>query len=417
MKLTKPTGIEDIFPDRIDLWNFIIDIARKKFEIYNFREIILPIMEYTELFKRGIGDETDIVSKEMFTFDDKGKSMTLRPEGTASVVRAYNENGEYNRLAKTKLFYVGPMFRAEKPQRGRLRQFNQFGAELFGDDNPYHDFELLSLLHSITVELGIKSFDVLINSIGCEKDRPVYIEKLTEYFTQHEETLCKNCKSRLKKNPLRILDCKEESCVKIKQNAPVISEYLCEECTVHHTELLSLLDTAGIHYTKEPYLVRGLDYYSKTTFEFVSNHLGSQNAFAAGGRYNSLVEQLGGKPKPAVGFAAGIERLFIILEKQFSKKRNLDIYIINLGRENKKEVISLVAELRKNKYSTDLEYSGGSFKSQLKKCERETARFALIVDDNSFKNNTVTLRTVVDETEEEISFSSLYEILDNKFSK
>jgi histidyl-tRNA synthetase len=374
-------------------------------------------MEYTELFKRGIGDETDIVSKEMFTFDDKGKSMTLRPEGTASVVRAYNENGEYNRLAKTKLFYVGPMFRAEKPQRGRLRQFNQFGAELFGDDNPYHDFELLSLLHSITVELGIKSFDVLINSIGCEKDRPVYIEKLTEYFTQHEETLCKNCKSRLKKNPLRILDCKEESCVKIKQNAPVISEYLCEECTVHHTELLSLLDTAGIHYTKEPYLVRGLDYYSKTTFEFVSNHLGSQNAFAAGGRYNSLVEQLGGKPKPAVGFAAGIERLFIILEKQFSKKRNLDIYIINLGRENKKEVISLVAELRKNKYSTDLEYSGGSFKSQLKKCERETARFALIVDDNSFKNNTVTLRTVVDETEEEISFSSLYEILDNKFSK
>ncbi|MFW5808509.1 MAG: histidine--tRNA ligase [Spirochaetota bacterium] len=412
MNFRKPPGIEDIFPDRIPLWNHVTGSARDTFRNHNFREIIIPIMEFTDVFRRGIGDETDIVSKEMFTFEDRGgRSLTLRPEGTASVVRAYCENGEYNRLAKAKLFYIGPMFRAEKPQRGRLRQFNQFGAELFGDDTPWHDYEIIAMVNDITKRLGIPNYSLLVNSIGCPDDRAAYVDKLSSYYRSHADELCKSCRERLRRNPMRLLDCKEESCTRLKKNAPRITDFLCGACTAHHSTLLSILDSTGITYTEDPYLVRGLDYYSKTTFEYVTDALGGQNAFAAGGRYNSLVEHFGGKPKPAVGFAAGIERLCLLLEDTYTGTEAVDCFIINLGRENIMEAASLAASLRESGFSCDLEYGGGSFKSQMKKCERENARTALVIDDSSRDANRLKLLDIEKREETEISFDILYDSL------
>lgn len=418
MNFKKAPGIEDVFPDRMPLWNTITQTARNVFHTYNFREIILPVMEFTELFQRGIGDETDIVSKEMFTFEDRGgRSLTLRPEGTASVVRAYCENGDYNRLSRCKLYYCGPMFRAEKPQRGRLRQFTQFGAELFGEDIPEHDFEMISMVNTITKNLGINEYTILLNSIGCSEDRAKYIADLKKYYEEHKDKLCKSCLQRLEKNPLRLLDCKEESCSALKSDAPKITEYLCEPCSTHHRKVCSLLDAAAIAYTSDPYLVRGLDYYSKTTFEFVTTALGGQNAFAAGGRYNRLVEELGGKPTPAVGFAAGVERIYLMMEESFQAKEQIDCYIINLGRGNGDEAVSLIDSLRKAGISCDMEYGGGSFKSQMKKCVRENAKYALIIDDSSRNENAVKLKNIENNEETEICFDNIQERLYTVFNK
>ena len=284
--LSKPPGIEDIFPDRIERRNLIINAARDAFRLYNVREIVIPVMEFTEVFVRGLGNETDIVSKEMFTFEDRGgRSLTLRPEGTASVVRAYVENGEYNRLAMCKFFYIGPMFRAERPQKGRLRQFNQFGAEIFGSGDPYHDFEAIAMMDAIAKRAGIGDYTVLINSIGCPKCRPDFVRALTAYYTGMKDLLCRDCSSRLERNPLRLLDCKQDSCQPLKKDAPRTMDYLCDECKGHHASVKGYLAGGGIAFTEDPLLVRGLDYYTRTTFEFVTARLGGQNAFAAGGRY------------------------------------------------------------------------------------------------------------------------------------
>jgi len=312
--MQKPPGIEDIFPDKIDRWNFVVNTARDVFRQFNYKEIIVPIMEYTDVFSRGLGDETDIVSKEMFTFEDRGgRSLTLRPEGTASVVRAYVENGEYNRLSTAKFFYIGPMFRAERPQRGRLRQFNQFGGEFFGGIDPFYDFEVLSMVNSISLRLGIGSYTLLINSIGCTTCRGVYLDELKKYYIGKKDVLCEDCKKRLEKNTLRLLDCKNEPCRKLKNEAPRISQYLDQECRDHFTSVKHYLDNDKISYSEDPFLVRGLDYYSRTTCEFVTDKLGGQNAFAAGGRYDQLVQEFGGNPTPAIGFADGIESILLLL--------------------------------------------------------------------------------------------------------
>jgi histidyl-tRNA synthetase len=315
--IQKPPGIEDVFPDRIDRWNHVVNTARNVFRAYNFRELIIPVMEYTEVFARGLGDTTDIVSKEMFTFEDRGgRSLTLRPEGTASVVRAYVENGEYNRLSLSKFFYMGPMFRAERPQRGRLRQFNQFGAELFGSGDPYHDFEVISMMDSIARKTGIDGYSLHLNSIGCPGCRGGYIAALREYYSSHEEHLCKDCRARLGKNALRLLDCKVDSCREIRKGAPLITSYLDDECRAHHEKLKEYLSADSIDFIEDPFLVRGLDYYTRTTFEFLTDRLGGQNAFAAGGRYDQLVEEFEGRSTPAVGFAAGIERLLFCWKRR-----------------------------------------------------------------------------------------------------
>ncbi|MCL2026842.1 MAG: histidine--tRNA ligase, partial [Leptospirales bacterium] len=256
--IPRPPGTEDIFPDNIERWNRIINAAKDIFKIYNFREIIVPIMEYTEVFSRGLGDATDIVSKEMFTFEDRGgRSLTLRPEGTASVVRAFSENGDYNRLNTVKFFYTGPMFRAERPQKGRLRQFNQLGAEIFGSGDAYHDYEIISMIAAIAGKCNIKDYSILLNSIGCEKCRDPYLEDLKKYYLEREQKLCKDCKTRLHKNALRLLDCKNDSCREIKNGAPIMANYLDDACAAHYADLKKYLNSASIEFTEAPYLVRG----------------------------------------------------------------------------------------------------------------------------------------------------------------
>jgi len=404
MMFKKPPGIEDIFPDRIEKWNFILNTVREVFRIFNYREIIIPVMEYTEVFSRGIGDETDIVSKEMFTFEDRGgRSLALRPEGTASVVRAYIENGEYNRRSTCKFFYFGPMFRAERPQKGRLRQFNQFGAEFFGSDLPYYDYEIIAIMDMINSHLGLGNYSLLLNSIGCQQCRPRYIADLIQYYTEHRESLCQDCQRRLGKNPLRLLDCKNESCQQLKSTAPVITSYLCEKCTAHHATLQEYLGTGGIAYEEDPYLVRGLDYYTRTTFEFVSDRLGGQNAFAAGGRYDTLVETFGGRPTPAVGFAAGIERIALLMEERTESDR-LDVFIVYSGTEAYQKGLELSGRLRENHISVDLDPASKSIASQLKKADRENARAALIIGDEEIRENRLTVKNM--ETGEQESIES-----------
>lgn len=392
---TRPPGVEDIFPDRIEQWNFIINSAKTIFSKYNYREIVIPVMEFTEVFARGLGDDTDIVSKEMFTFEDRGgRSLTLRPEGTASVVRAYVENGEYNRLASCKLFYTGPMFRAERPQKGRLRQFNQFGAEFFGSEDPYYDYEVIAMMDEISRLVRIKNYSILVNSIGCSHDRDGYIAELKKYYTEKKDRLCDDCKKRLEKNTLRLLDCKVEGCKELKTGAPVITSHLCTECKDHHDRLKSYLSENKINFTEDPFLVRGLDYYTRTTFEFVTDQLGGQNAFAAGGRYDSLVEQFGGKPTPAVGFAAGIERLCLLTEGNTIPASPLYAYIIHSGGDSLNMAVSLAGRIRSAGVSADLDPAAKGFKSQFKKADREKARFACIIGEDEAKAKSCTIKNM-----------------------
>ena len=390
--IPRPPGTEDIFPDNIERWNRIINTARDVFKIYNFREIIVPIMEYTEVFSRGLGEATDIVSKEMFTFEDRGgRSLTLRPEGTASVVRAYSENGDYNRLSSVKFFYTGPMFRAERPQKGRLRQFNQLGAEIFGSGDAYHDYEIISMINAIARRCNIKSYSILLNSIGCEKCRDVYLKDLKEYYIAREQRLCKDCQTRLHKNTLRLLDCKNDSCREIKNGAPLITNYLDNECAAHYEALKSYLKSASIEFKETPYLVRGLDYYTRTTFEFVSDSLGAQNAFAAGGRYDNLVEQFHGKSVPAIGFAAGIERM-LLLSADEDGIAELDAFIIHTGGATLEKAVSIAKDLRELGVSVDLDPVSKGFKSQFKRAERENARYCVIIGEDELANNSAGLK-------------------------
>jgi histidyl-tRNA synthetase len=412
-------GIEDVFPDRIPMWKKIENTARTVFRNSNFKELIIPIMEYTEVFSRGLGDDTDIVSKEMYTLTDRGdRSLTLRPEGTASVVRAYVENGEYNRLSLNKFFYVGPMFRAERPQKGRLRQFNQFGAELFGSSSPYHDFEVINLMNSITKDLGIKDYSLLINSIGCKECRPQYLDKLKEYYSQHLEELCEDCNKRYNKNILRLLDCKNKSCQKIRKDAPHITDHLCDECSVHHNELKEYLSDGDIVYKEDPFLVRGLDYYTRTTFEFTTEKLGGQNAFAAGGRYDHLVQQFEGKPTPAVGFAAGMERIFLMLEEDgVSIDQNIDVFIVHGGEGTFKKAFSLAKILRENNFSVDLDPPGKGFKGQFKRADREKALYTIVIGEDELQNNSASIKNMNTGTQKAIAFDAIIEYLNEELVK
>ena len=415
--IQKPPGVEDIFPDRITRFNYIINTAKEVFRLYNYREVILPIMEYTEVFARGIGDATDIVTKEMFTFEDRGgRSLTLRPEGTASMVRAYVENGEYNRLSLCKFFYCGPMFRAERPQKGRLRQFNQFGAELFGSDHPYFDFEILSIMNDIATKLHIHDYELLLNSIGCPDCRKPYITELFNYYKNHEQELCDDCKKRLYTNPLRLLDCKVESCVAIKQDAPKITQFLCKACNEHFDNVQKLLQKHTIKYSLHPLLVRGLDYYTKTTFEFVTSQLGGQNAFAAGGRYNNLVELFDGKPTPAVGFAAGIERIELLLEQTMLNDA-LDAYIVYADETALPVVMHIANLLRKNNISCDFDPIIKGFKTQFKRADREKAKFAIIVGQDELANNSVTIKDMTSGEQVAILQSDVINFLSKKLTK
>ncbi len=410
--ILKPPGVEDIFPDRIDRWNFVLGSAVDTFRTFNYKELIVPVMEFTDVFARGIGTDTDIVSKEMFTFEDRGgRSLTLRPEGTAGVVRAYTENGEYNRLSVCKFFYNGPMFRAEKPQKGRLRQFNQFGAEVFGSSDPYYDYEIISVVDTITRRVGLDSYKILLNSIGCRECRGEYMTKLKEYYTSKYSSLCQDCQRRLSTNPLRLLDCKNEGCVALRSSAPVIRDHLCGECRDHFAKVKEYLDLSGVKYTEDPYLVRGLDYYTKTTFEFVTDKLGGQNAFAGGGRYDYLVEQFGGKPTPGVGFAAGMERINLIIEEKEIPEKGVDVFFIHTGGATLTKGLELLHELRGKGVSCDIDPEVKGFKSQFKRAEREKAGHVVIIGEDELASGTASVKNQKTGEQEKVPFSSLFQHL------
>ena len=415
MFIKVPKGTQDILPEDISKWYYIEDMIKEILSKYGYKEIRTPFFEYTDLFVRGIGESTDIVTKEMFTFPDrKGRSLTLRPEGTAPVVRAYLEN-RMDRISKViKLFYLGPMFRCEKPQAGRFRQFNQFGIEIIGTKSSAADAEVILTVLDVYKKLGLKNLEILINSVGCKKCRVDYVQKLKKYLKDKKDFLCSECKERYKKNPLRVLDCKKDSCKRIIEAAPVITENLCQECESHFSEVKSYLDDQKIIFHEDPQLVRGLDYYTKTAFEIISGGLGAQNAIGGGGRYDDLVEELGGKPTPAVGFAAGIERMIMAIDQQkveWPMEKGLDIFVAKVNEKNKDTAFRLLQKIRNAGLSADMDYSGGSLKSQMRIANKIRTRYTVIIGEEELSKNMVILRNMQTKEQKEVQIDNLIDEL------
>jgi histidyl-tRNA synthetase len=420
MKVRSIRGFNDILPETIKRWQFIEERARKTFELYGFSEIRPPVVEFTEIFARSIGTTTDIVEKEMYSFTDRdGSSITLRPEGTAGVVRSFIENSLYARAAITKLYYLGMMFRHERPQKGRYRGFYQIGAELFGTNDPYADAEIINMLWEFLKSVGITGLVRLeISSLGDGNCRPEYKRKLNDYFRPWRNELCDNCRRRLEVNPLRILDCKESKCKEISKDAPSMLESLCENCEEHFEKVRESLSNFGIKYILNPRIVRGLDYYTRTVFEITTEKLGAQNAVAAGGRYDGLVEELGGPSTPAVGFSIGMERLVslheIVAPDAFQKE--MEVFIAFLGEETKKESFKLAYDLRMRGVSVDMDYEGRSLKSQLKRADKLGVKFTVILGDEELKRGKMKLRNMLESLEEEIDLGDVAK-LETKIKK
>ena len=411
MIIQVPKGTQDILPDDAPKWYYIENKIREVLTKYGYQEIRTPAFEYTELFIRGIGESTDIVTKEMFTFPDrKERSLTLRPEGTAPVVRAYLENNMDRAAKVVKLFYIGSMFRCEKPQAGRFRQFNQFGIEVIGTKSPEVDVEVIIVALEIYEKLGLKNLEIVINSVGCKKCRVDYIQKLKKFLINKKDLLCSECVERYEKNPLRVFDCKKDSCQKIIETAPMITENLCPECKLHFEEVKSHLDDFKIKYHIDHKLVRGLDYYTKTAFEIVCKGLGAQNAIAGGGRYDDLVEELGGKPTPGVGFAAGIERMIMVMNQQkinWPKPKCIDIFIVKVSAENKDTAFRLLQKIRNSGLSADLDYSNGSLKSQMRIANKIGARYTVIIGEEELSKNMVTLRNMQTKEQKKVKLDEI----------
>jgi histidyl-tRNA synthetase len=384
-------GVQDILPPETSLWQSVESSAREVFRRYGFLEIRLPIIESTEIFTRSIGEATDIVEKEMYTFQDKGnRSVTLRPEGTAPAVRSYVENKLHLLPAPQKLFYAGPMFRYERPQKGRFRQFYQIGAEAFGVGHPSLDAEIIAMLTKILEAIGLTGLNCEINSIGCEACRPGYRTALLEFFRDRLADFCPDCQRRYDTNPLRILDCKVPRCIELRKGAPVVPDHLCPDCGSHFEEVLSRLRLLKVPFTLNPNLVRGLDYYTRTTFEVTSEHLGAQKAVAAGGRYDRLVEEFDGPATAAMGFALGMERITTLLkERGETPVLAPDCFIAALGPEAETEGARLAESLRAEGLWVEPGYGGGSLKSQLRKADRTGSRFALILGEDELKTGRI----------------------------
>ena len=411
MFIKVPKGTQDILPEDISKWYYIEDIIKEILNKYGYKEIRTPFFEYTDLFVRGIGESTDIVTKEMFTFPDrKGRSLTLRPEGTAPVVRAYLENSMGRTSKVIKLFYLGPMFRCEKPQAGRFRQFNQFGIEIIGTKSSAADAEVIITVLDVYKKLGLKNLEILINSVGCKKCRIDYVQKLKKYLKDKKDFLCSECKERYTKNPLRVLDCKKDSCKRTIEEAPVITENLCQECESHFAQVKSYLNDQKIVFHEDPHLVRGLDYYTKTAFEIISGGLGAQNAIGGGGRYDDLIEELGGKPTPAVGFAAGIERMIIAIDQQkveWPVEKRLDIFVAKVDEKKKDTAFRLLQKIRNAGLSADMDYSEGSLKSQMRIANKIGARYTVIVGEKELSKNMVILRNMHTKEQKEVKVNNL----------
>ena len=408
-------GTHDILPDESFQWQNFEEKLRSIFDLYNYQEIRTPLFEETELFTRSIGQDTDIVQKEMYTFLDQGKrSITLRPEGTAGVVRAYLEHTLGEKSPLVKLYYFGSMFRQERPQKGRLRQFNQFGIEAIGSADPSLDAEMIQMAVRICYDVAITDFKLHLNSIGCPICRPVHRDKLLEFMRGKVGDLCEDCKTRYMRNPLRMFDCKKKECTEQLSNAPVMIDYLCPECRTHYDQVKRYLKELKVDYHEDPRLVRGLDYYTKTAFEIKSPLLGSQDTLCGGGRYDLLVEELGGKSTPAVGFAAGMERFILVLQmqKKFKfKENNLNLFIATLGEEAKIFASKLIKQLREKNLSCDTDYLQRSLKAQMKEANRLNAEKVLIIGEEEMKKGKAVLRDMQTGEQREIVLNKTDQVL------
>lgn len=398
MLITCPRGTQDILPEVSGNWQYIERTVRDICRLYGFKEIRTPVFENTELFLRGIGDTTDIVSKEMYTFTDRGeRSLTLRPENTAAVVRSYLEHKLYAESLLTKLFYIGPMFRYDRPQAGRYRQFHQFGVEALGSKGPAIDAEVIILAVQLLQRLGLTELKLYLNSVGCPECRPVYREALQEYLREKTENLCTDCQLRFDRNPMRILDCKNPKCGEESQGAPHIVDCLCEDCSTHFEQLKSLLTIVGIDFTLNPRLVRGLDYYTKTAFEIQYAPLGSQSAVCGGGRYDGLVEECGGQSTPSIGFAIGIERILLALEKQGllpEVTNQIDVFVAPIGKGVQGIAFKLLCDLRRNGITADMDFMNRNIKGQMKQANKYPAHFVAIIGDDEAAEGKVMLKNM-----------------------
>ena len=406
-----PKGTKDMLPSEAYKWHYVEDIARRTAHSFGFKEIRTPTFEHTELFLRGVGETTDIVNKEMYTFNDKGdRSMTLRPEGTAGVARSYIENGLAQNGLPLKTYYIASIFRYEKPQNGRLREHHQFGVEMYGSDLPKADVEVISLANTFLHNVGLKELALNINSIGCKECRAKYNQALKEYIGANLEGMCATCKSRFDKNPLRILDCKEERCKAITANAPKILDYLCDDCKDHFEGVQKGLKALDIPFTVNPGIVRGLDYYTRTVFEFVSTDIGAQGTVCGGGRYNHLVEEVGGKPTPAAGFGLGLERLLLVLENTNNlraEEKGVDVYVAPLGDRASDESQAICQKLREAGLSAETDLMGRSLKAQMKYADKINAHYVAIIGDDELDQGVATVKNMVEGESKQISLDDL----------
>ena len=402
----KPRGTEDVLPKDSYRWQFLEQLFREEARAFGYKEMRTPVFEHTNLFERGVGDTTDIVQKEMYTFETKGgDSITLRPEGTAGAARAFLEHGLHNDPLPIKAYYLTSCYRYEKPQAGRLREFHQFGMECYGTQNPAADAELITAAANIFDRMGLKNIVLEINSIGCPKCRAEYHKALIEYYEQYRDSLCEDCQSRLERNPMRLLDCKVPHDHEIAMGAPTVLDYLCDECREHFDGVKAYLDANGVAYTVNPTIVRGLDYYTKTVFEFLSGDIGAQSAVCAGGRYDGLIEELGGNPMPALGFAAGIERLLLTMEAQgieIPEPAPCDIYIANMGEDAHKKAGELCNILRKAGMYAEFDVVGRGLRAQMKYANKIGARFSLVLGDDEIANGIAKLKNMDSGEESEI---------------
>ena len=414
--LTKaPRGTNDIYAKEAKQWQYVEKVARDICKRFGFNEIRTPTFEHTELFLRGVGDTTDVVEKQMYTFKDKGdRSITLRPEVTASCARAFLERNMYAEPLPQKLYYITSCFRYEKPQAGRLREFHQFGTEVFGSDKPCVDAEIISLAHMFLTKLGLKNLELNINSIGCPECRSKYNQILKEYFYKHTNELCDTCKGRLERNPLRILDCKSPVCSKIAEGAPKLIDHICKDCAEHFESVKKYLENMDIEYKINPNIVRGLDYYTKTVFEFVSNDIGAQSTVCGGGRYDGLIEQLGGDKTCGIGFGLGIERLMLTLKNQgieIPVDDGFELFVATIGGNADMYAEKLVYDLRSAGISCEKDRMGKSLKAQMKYADKIGAKYSVVLGDDEIDTGNVKLKNMTDGTITETGIDKLFEIL------
>lgn len=404
--INRPKGTKDVTPQEVYKWQYVENVAKSCLENLNFKELRTPTFEHTELFVRGVGEGSDIVNKEMYTFLDKGeRSITLKPEGTASIVRAVIENGLDNEAMPLKLYMLTPCFRYERPQAGRLREHHQFSIEAFGSHSPMMDAEVIGVIGSIFDKLNFKNYKVNINSIGCPKCRKEYLEVLKRYYSKHIDSMCEDCKVRYQKNALRLLDCKDARCAHFKEGAPKPREYLCEDCKDHFNKVRECLDLNGVNYVVNDNLVRGIDYYTRTVFEFLTEENGALGVICGGGRYDGLVSELGGKDIPGVGVGLGIERILSLLEKNnvaIPMPKALDIYIANASQEEHKKCVELAVNLRQLGLSVEFDTMDRSLKAQMKYANKIGASYVMIIGEQEVLRSRANLKSMTNSLETEV---------------